>query len=93
MTDIEAVARAICTACDERPDVLGDARGNEKRWQDYVPVATAAIKAMAGDDVLIKLARIEGYEDVHPELISEEAILWPYFEILWPTEWPTEEYK
>jgi hypothetical protein len=42
----EAVARAICIACDESPDTAGDARGNEKRWQDYALVADAAITAM-----------------------------------------------
>jgi len=47
MTEIdENVARAICRACEENPDSVGDARGNDWRWQDYVPVAQAAIKAM-----------------------------------------------
>jgi len=44
--DIEQVARAICMACEENPDHIGDARGNEKRWQDYIPVAEAAIEAL-----------------------------------------------
>ena len=39
------VARAICTACDENPDHVGDARGNEYRWQDYLGAADAAILA------------------------------------------------
>lgn len=44
---VEAVARAICGACEENPDRKGDARGNEFRWQDYRDVALAAISAFA----------------------------------------------
>ena len=40
------VASAICAACHENPEHKGDARGNDYRWQDYLPVADAAIKAM-----------------------------------------------
>jgi len=43
----EAVARAICKACDENPDHVGDASGRDYRWQDYLSVAEAAIAAMA----------------------------------------------
>lgn len=43
----EAVARAICLACEERPDHRGDARGNEYRWQDYLPVADATLQLLA----------------------------------------------
>lgn len=80
----EAVARAICAACEERPDAPGDARGNGKRWQDYASVADAAIAAMAGDGVLVRLDRHEGYEDVHPQLVAEDAIgdRWPSWRIL-----------
>ena len=42
---VEAVARAICVACEENPDRQGDARGNEFRWQDYRDTALAAISA------------------------------------------------
>jgi hypothetical protein len=42
----EAVARAICLACEEYPDHVGDARGNAARWQDYLGAADAAIEAM-----------------------------------------------
>lgn len=42
----EATAKAICNACGENPDHRGDAQGNEFRWQDYLAVADAAIKAM-----------------------------------------------
>ena len=45
-TQREAVARAICTACDENPNHLGDAGGNAHRWQDYLKAAEAAIAAM-----------------------------------------------
>ena len=43
---VEAVARAICVACEENPDSQGDARGNEFRWQDYRDTALAAINAL-----------------------------------------------
>ena len=46
-TLLEAVARAICVACEENPDHQGDARGNEFRWQDYRDVALAAINAFS----------------------------------------------
>jgi hypothetical protein len=46
MNQIERVARAICTACEENPDHTGDARGNAFRWQDYADVAQAAIDAV-----------------------------------------------
>jgi len=39
----EAVARAICSACHENPDHVGDARGNARRWEDYLDAADAAI--------------------------------------------------
>jgi hypothetical protein len=42
---VEAVARAICVACEENPDRKGDARGNKYRWQDYRDVALAAVNA------------------------------------------------
>jgi len=79
----EKVARAICIACEENPDHIGDARGNEKRWQDYLDCADAAISALAGDGFLVRLDRPEGYEDVHPELVTEDAIgeRWPGYEI------------
>ena len=40
---IERVAIAICEGCEERPFQPGDCRGNEFRWQDYKPIAQAAI--------------------------------------------------
>lgn len=43
----EAIARAICLACEENPDHRGDARGNDWRWQDYLGAADAAIAAGA----------------------------------------------
>lgn len=80
----EKVARAICVACHENPDHTGDARGNAKRWQDYLDCADAAIAALSGDGVLVRLDRPEGYEDVHPQLVSEDAIgdRWPSYETL-----------
>ena len=47
MDTLEPVARAICSGCGENPDHCGDARGNAKRWQDYLPIARAAIDAQA----------------------------------------------
>lgn len=44
---LEAIARAICIGCEEDPDHVGDAQGNEFRWQDYLPIAE---KAMAATD-------------------------------------------
>jgi len=78
MDNRERVARAICLACDENPEHVGDASGNDKRWQDYLHVADAAIEALAGDGMLVRLDRPEGYEDVHPQLVTaitrEEAL-------------------
>ncbi|AEA65892.1 hypothetical protein ACS0ZG_28065 [Burkholderia gladioli] len=39
----EAMARAICSACGEKPDHLGDARGNALRWRDYECIAQAVL--------------------------------------------------
>lgn len=40
------VAQAICYACGENPFHQGDCEGNDYRWQDYLPIAAAAIEAM-----------------------------------------------
>lgn len=42
---LEPVARAICIAAEENPDHVGDASGNEFRWQDYLHVAEKALEA------------------------------------------------
>ena len=70
----EAVARAICMRL----------YGDEVHWIDHADVADAAIAAMAGDGVLVRLDRHEGYEDVHPQLVAEDAIgdRWPSYETL-----------
>lgn len=60
MEEREKVARAICAACFENPEHSGDASGNEKRWQDYLACADAAIAALTGDSVLVRLGRPEG---------------------------------
>lgn len=62
MTNLEPVARAICTACGENPDHQGDARGKQYRWQDYIDVAQAAIAAMEpipGDEVVSHIRLID----------------------------------
>ncbi|CAD0363838.1 hypothetical protein QYG06_17900 [Xanthomonas euvesicatoria] len=46
----EAVARAVCLACEEVPDHIGDAQGNAHRWQDYLPCADAAIAAFTSHE-------------------------------------------
>ncbi len=46
------------------------------------------------DEVIVALKRPEdGYEDVPPELVSEDAIKpeWPEYRTVWPTEWPKEQ--
>jgi len=46
MTNVkEAVARAICKACDDEPDWDGEFSDNQYRWQDYLEAAEAAIYA------------------------------------------------
>ena len=84
MNPREKVARAFCAACFENPEHSVDAQGNDKRWQDYLACADAAIGALVGDGVLVRLDRPEGYEDVHPELLVEDAVgdRWPGYEIL-----------
>lgn len=42
----------------------------------------AAIKSIEGNGVLVRLERVEGYEDVHPDLVAEDAINWPDYEVL-----------
>ena len=70
--DLESVAKAICKACEENPDSQGDCRGNDYRWQDYLPVAEAAITAHSVPSVpdeikeaigfLVSMAAIEDQE-------------------------------
>jgi len=40
------------------------------------------------DEVLVALKRPEGYEDVHPDLVAEDAIMpnWPEYRTIWPKE-------
>lgn len=62
----EAVARAICTACEENPDHMGDACGNDKRWEDYLPIADAAIAAIASTGAALEDATVQQAEPSHP---------------------------
>lgn len=64
--ELEQVARAICQACKENPDHQGDARGNAYRWQDYIPVAKAAMKAGA----VVAAAELAQLRAVADELIA-----------------------
>jgi hypothetical protein len=43
-----------------------------------------AIARLSGNGVLVRLDRQEGYEDVHPQLVAEDAIgdNWPSYETL-----------
>ena len=46
------------------------------------------------DEVVVALKRPEdGYEDVHPDLVAEDAIMpnWPEYRTIWPTKWPKEQ--
>src|SRR5690606_17844424 len=65
---VEAVARAICVACEENPDHQGDARGNEFRWQDYRDTALAAINALTA-------AQQQGKPAVVDEAMVERATM------------------
>lgn len=65
----EAVARAICTACGERPDHQGDARGREFRWHDYLEVADAAIRALG----LPEKISLDRYETAAKKSLGTEA--------------------
>lgn len=47
---INAAAKAICIACKENPDHVGDSRSNEFRWQDYTSIAEAGLKAATEAD-------------------------------------------
>lgn len=40
------------------------------------------------DEVLVALKRPEGYEDMHQQLVAEDAIkeTWPEYRIAWPKE-------
>ena len=82
----EAVPRAICVACQEQSGRVGDTTANAKPWQDYLACADAAIAVLTGNGVLVRLDRPEGYEDVHPQLLVEDAIgdRWPNYETLAP---------
>jgi hypothetical protein len=42
------------------------------------------------DEVLVALKRPEEYEDVHPQLVAEDAINpnWPEYRTVWPKEAP-----
>lgn len=44
------------------------------------------------DEVLVALKRPDEYDDVHPELVSEDAIkeIWPEYRTVWPKE-PTHD--
>jgi hypothetical protein len=47
MTNTDRLAQVICKACEENPMHRGDAGGNEYRWQDYLPIASAALVSLA----------------------------------------------
>lgn len=47
MNDLRGqIARAICIDCEDNPDDVGDCRGNEFRWQDYLTCADAALNVL-----------------------------------------------
>jgi hypothetical protein len=57
-TNTEQLAKAICAACEERPESPGDTRGNQYRWQDYLPVAEAAKRALSSPAVQASAAQV-----------------------------------
>jgi hypothetical protein len=65
------VAKAICRACDENPAHRGDARGNEFRWQDYLPAAEAALAAAADGGSLTRMTQSDGcYGPISSEVLG-----------------------
>lgn len=46
------------------------------------------IASVEADEVLVAIKRPEGYEDVHPELLAEDALPGTPFEyrVVWPVE-------
>ncbi len=43
-------------------------------------------------EVLVALRRGEDYEDVHPEIVAEDAkIHWPDYRVAWPIVEPSED--
>ncbi len=45
---------------------------------------------IADDEVLVAIKRPEDYEDVHPELVAEDAFKesWPEYRTVWPKDAP-----
>lgn len=80
----EVILHSCLRGEEALPDHTGDARGNRFRWQDYLAIADAAITSMAGDGVLVRLDRHDGYEDVAAQLVAEDAIgdRWPSYTTL-----------
>ncbi len=50
------LAKSICEACGENPNHVGDAGGNEFRWQDYLDVVS---KFRSSLDSQLKSAKIK----------------------------------
>lgn len=71
---VEAVARAICVACEENPDHEGDARGNDFRWQDYRDAALAAISAIDAQPAAVDEAMVKRFLEAFQNTPGDEAI-------------------
>lgn len=89
---VEAVARAICVACEERPDSQGDARGNEFRWQDYRDTALAAISAFTAAQQQ-PAAVEEALRELEGRVQPDEALLRQALKALERGAWDTLDGK
>ena len=61
----------------------GQLRGEEFYRQVLEELSTWRQLARIDDEVLVALKRVEGYEDVAPEIVADDALLSPE---IWP-EW------
>ncbi len=74
MTPIEAVARAICTACEENTEHVGDAQGNTMRWMDYVHVAEAAMAAQTPVPPRLTVSEIFEADPLPHSMFDDERV-------------------
>ena len=67
---------------------LGKEGFTAEQMREYARVATSIGVDVAADEVLIALKRAEGYEDVHPDLVAQDAInpRWPSWRIVTPLD-------
>lgn len=80
----EGLARVLAASFGDNPDGQADVQGNDHRWEDYLTVVDKVIAVLEDDGVLVRIGRPDGYEDVHPHLVVEDAIreVWTDYEVL-----------